>query len=90
MVVQSLSEPLIFTNNPWIRISSLRNRNNKLLITLFNLNTVYENTTLQINPKFKQCKDITYDGKIKSEYKINENQFEIAFNAYEIKMLEFE
>lgn len=89
-ISHTATHSLFFTNNPWIRISSIRNRNNKLLITLYNLNTVYETTTLQINSVFNFCKDITYDGQLKAKHDISENQIEIAFNAYEIKMLEFE
>lgn len=88
--IQNASQSLFFTNNPWLRISSIRKRNGKLLITVFNLNTVYETTTFQINSRFTICREITYDRVIKSEGKIKEGQIEIAFNAYEIKMLEFE
>ncbi|MHA1199101.1 MAG: glycoside hydrolase family 38 C-terminal domain-containing protein, partial [Candidatus Heimdallarchaeaceae archaeon] len=89
-MLQGASYALFFTNNPWIRISSIRSRNDKLLVTLYNLNTVYESSTLQINSMFNFCKEITYDGLTKANHAINENQIEIAFNAYEIKMLEFE
>ncbi len=88
--IQEASQKLFFTNNPWLRISSIRKRNGKLLITIFNLNTVYETTTFQIDPRFTICREITYDRIIKSESNIKEGQIEIAFNAYEIKMLEFE
>ncbi len=89
-IEEIMLQSLFYVNNPWIRISSLRNRNGKLLITLFNLNTVYETVLLQINPKFQNCQEITYDGNVKANHKINDNQFEIAFNAYEIKMFQFE
>ena len=89
-VIETSRQPLFFTNNPWLRISSIRKRNGKLLITVYNLNTVYETTTLQINPKFNFCTEITYDGTKKKTHDIIENQIEMSFNAYEIKMLEFE
>jgi alpha-mannosidase len=84
-----LSQSIIHVVNPWIRISSLRNRNGELCVTLFNLNSEVESTTLQVNPRFSRYKQNKVDGTMLLESSIQDNQLEVEFKPYEIKMCFF-
>ncbi|MFX0063441.1 MAG: glycoside hydrolase family 38 C-terminal domain-containing protein [Candidatus Hermodarchaeota archaeon] len=86
---ESLLQPLIQIDDPQIRISSLRVRQGKIWLTLFNLKGETVLTKIQVPNKAVFCSEITLDGTIKGEREIKNRQVELEFKAYEIKILTF-
>ncbi len=84
-----LSESILHIVNPWIRISSLRKRNDKLCVTFYNLSSETETTIVQVNSKFNKFEHAKIDGKILFKDEIRDNQLELNFKPYEIKMCYF-
>ncbi len=84
-----ISESILHVVNPWIRISSMRKRYDKLCITFYNLNSESESSTFQVNSKFTKCEQLKIDGRIIEEDTIKDNQLEMSFKPYEIKMCFF-
>ncbi len=83
---EKLSESILHIVNPWIRISSLRKRYEKLCVTMYNLSSETESTTLQVNQKFTKLEHCKLDGTILNQNEIKDNQLELSFKPYEIKM----
>ncbi|MCK4896661.1 MAG: hypothetical protein KAS47_07625, partial [Candidatus Heimdallarchaeota archaeon] len=85
-----LVQPIIRVDNPWIRISSLRMKNGKIRVTLYNLDENEQNTTLILNGKLKFIQQIKIDSTLTKQKQLATNQFEMTFNPFEIVILEFE
>ncbi|MHA1557719.1 MAG: glycoside hydrolase family 38 C-terminal domain-containing protein, partial [Candidatus Heimdallarchaeota archaeon] len=88
--VDELMQPIIRVDNPWIRISSLRIKDGKIRITLYNLDENEQNTTLILNRKLKFIRQIKVDSNLTKQKHLTTNQLEMTFNPFEIVMLEFE
>ncbi|MHA1542649.1 MAG: glycoside hydrolase family 38 C-terminal domain-containing protein, partial [Candidatus Hodarchaeales archaeon] len=79
-------KPLIVISDPKIRISSLRTRNNSILVTLFNISDKNVTTGIELTDKLNKLTPIKIDGSIKDE-SINVNKIgKIDFNPNEIRM----
>lgn len=85
-----LIQPIIRVDNPWIRISSLRMKDEKIRVTLYNLDENEQNTTLILNGKLKFIQQIKIDSTLTKQKQLTTNQFEMTFNPFEIVILEFE
>ncbi len=85
-----LIQPIIRADNPWIRISSLRMKDRKIRVTLYNLNENKQNTTLKLNEKLRFIQQMKIDSTITKQKQLVTNQFEMTFNPFEIVILEFE
>ncbi|MFX1254369.1 MAG: glycoside hydrolase family 38 C-terminal domain-containing protein [Promethearchaeota archaeon] len=86
---ESLLQPLIQIDNPQVRISSLRVRQGKVWLTLFNLRGKTVSTQIQVPRKTIYCSEIKLDGTIKEKREIRNRQVELEFKAHEIKILTF-
>ncbi|MHA1418587.1 MAG: glycoside hydrolase family 38 C-terminal domain-containing protein [Candidatus Heimdallarchaeaceae archaeon] len=88
--VDEYVQPILRVENQWIRISSLRMKNGKIRVTLFNLDENKQNTSLMLNRKLKFIQQIKIDSSSTKQKQLTTNQFEITFNPFEIVILEFE
>ncbi|MFX0092309.1 MAG: glycoside hydrolase family 38 C-terminal domain-containing protein [Candidatus Hodarchaeota archaeon] len=83
---ESLMQPLIQIDNPWIRVSSLRVRQSKIWVTLFNLKGETITTNLYLPANASHCSQVKLDGTSVSKEKIIINLVELEFSPYEIKI----
>jgi len=83
---QQITKPLIELGNPWIRISSLRARDGKLRITLFNLNEKTEICDVKLDEKISKITHIRIDDSIKDSFKVTKGAAYLEFSPLEIKM----
>ncbi|MBD3190586.1 MAG: hypothetical protein GF308_08075 [Candidatus Heimdallarchaeota archaeon] len=82
----SLSQPIIQIENAWIRISSIRMRNNDLLLLLYNFSDESIKTQVNLVPKITNFWEIRIDGTNKAENKIEKNKISLLFQPFEIKL----
>ena len=82
-----LSKQLISIENPAIRISSLRIRNNVLHILLYNLEESELETKIKTLEEFSKYSEIKIDGEEKKTGRITKGKLELLFNPFEIKLL---
>ena len=83
-------QPLIQVSDPNIRISSLRVRDNKIQVTVFNMSSETITTKIRLPTNFTVLTQVKIDGSIKEETKSLENLVELSFNPHEIKMCNLE
>jgi hypothetical protein len=83
-------QPLIEVFDPDIRISSLRTRNEKILITLYNISDKKITTKIQLTNRIVKVTPIKIDGTIKGESIYVNGQSDITMNPHEIKMITLE
>ncbi len=89
-VVTEHLKPLMEILDPEIRISSLRTRNNSILVTLVNISDKKVTTKIELADKLNKLTPIKIDGSIKDE-SINVDKIgEINFNPNEIRMFTLE
>ncbi len=81
-----LLTPLIQLDNPNIKISSMRVRNDGLLVTMYNIENDDISVTLDTVDSFKTLAEVKIDGKKKQEFSIEANQVGLVFSPHEIKM----
>ena len=86
----AILEPLIVLPESMIKISSLRIRENKLLVLLYNLSNIELKSSIKIASKFNKCSSVRIDGTIKEKYTIKESTSEISFAPFELKLLQIE
>ncbi|MHA1794079.1 MAG: glycoside hydrolase family 38 C-terminal domain-containing protein [Promethearchaeota archaeon] len=87
---ESLLSPIIEVENEWIRISSLRMKNNAIMTTLYNFNDETEKTQIKLNKRIKKASVIIIGGATKEELSIKNASMEVIFNPHEIKILKLE
>ncbi len=85
-VNNEILKPIIKVSNPWIRISSLRYKENKIVVTLYNLDTDVQKTDIHLNEKITTFNSIQIDGIIKEKIPIEGNKLNISFAPLEIKL----
>ena len=85
-----LTKSIIGVNNPWIRISSIRMKNKKTIVTLYNLSEDMQNIIFDCNSKFKFMSTLDVKGEITKRVELTSNNVEVSFNPFEIKIFEFE
>jgi hypothetical protein len=81
---KEILEPLITVPNPNIRITSLRMRNGKLWVTLYNLIGQDIVIKTRVQDKIKKMKKIKIDGSDVERIEIIGNEAELKFTPYEI------
>ncbi|MFW9908512.1 MAG: glycoside hydrolase family 38 C-terminal domain-containing protein [Candidatus Thorarchaeota archaeon] len=81
-----LFNPIIQIDNPSIRISSMRVRNDAVLVTMFNLENKEIAVTLNTQDSFETVTESKIDGTKKSMHTVDENQVSVVFSPREIKM----
>ncbi|MHA1973729.1 MAG: glycoside hydrolase family 38 C-terminal domain-containing protein [Candidatus Hodarchaeales archaeon] len=90
VIPQELLHPLLDISSPDIKISSLRVRDNKFLVTLFNLSDKAVETFFQIPARFTKITPIKIDGSYKGECSVVKKQGTLYFNPHEIQMIIFQ
>ncbi|MFX0119886.1 MAG: glycoside hydrolase family 38 C-terminal domain-containing protein [Promethearchaeota archaeon] len=78
--------PLIYINNPNIRISSLRVRNEKLWVTMFNLQNETVSAEITFSSAITKCTLVKIDGSKKGETELTEDSTTLVFDPFEIKI----
>lgn len=86
-ISDSRNNQLFKIDNKWIRISSVRVKEDKMLITLFNMKDEKVETNITSDKRNINCSEVLINGEIKKELKVNDNMFNIFFNPQEIKLL---
>ncbi|NHJ32351.1 MAG: hypothetical protein FK732_05780, partial [Asgard group archaeon] len=84
-----LTKSLISFENPVIRISSLRIREDSLHILLFNIDESEIEAEINISEVFAKYAEIKINGDIKNSGKISKGKFSLKFDPFEIKLLKF-
>src|SRR5271157_2645872 len=78
--------PFIENLDPWIRISSIRVRENKVLVTMFNLADTKVTTKAKLAPGVDRISEIKIDGTVKNEIAVDDGAATLDFEPHEIKM----
>jgi hypothetical protein len=81
-----LLEPVIKGLDPWIRVSSLRVREGKLLVTAFNLADKAVDTVARLAPGITQVAEIKVDMAVKNKIPVKDASAKLHFEPHEIKM----
>ncbi|NHK32615.1 MAG: hypothetical protein FK730_14775 [Asgard group archaeon] len=84
-----LTNSIIQVKNPLIRISSMRVRNDKLHILMFNLDELEIETDIIVLDRFTKCEEININGNSKINFNIKKGKFSLIFNPFEIKLIRF-
>lgn len=84
-----LTKAIITVENPMIRVSSFRIRQNKLHILLFNLDESKTMTEFNISKMFSKYSEIKIDGEVKKTENISKGKFKLKFDPFEIKLITF-
>ncbi len=82
-----LTEPIVQPDNRAIRISSLRVRDNAILVTLFNLTHKRQRTTLQFARGVTAIERVLIDGTVVKEHRTVNHAVQLEFAPREIMML---
>jgi hypothetical protein len=82
----SLLEPIIELSNPNVRISSLRVRNDSVMVTMFNLENKEELTEMKVIGRVTKVMEVRIDGTTLKEHTADETKVTLRFNPREIKM----
>ena len=83
-------KPIIIISDPNIRISSLRIRNNSILVTLFNISDNEVTAGIELSDKLNKLTPIRIDGSIKDESIEVIKAGKIDFDPNEIRMFVLE
>lgn len=83
---QKLLEPVITGLDPWIRVTSLRVREGKLLVTAFNLADKAIDTEVTVAPGISQVACIKVDLTVKTNVPVQGGKAKLHFEPHEIKM----
>ncbi|MEX2718801.1 MAG: glycoside hydrolase family 38 C-terminal domain-containing protein [Candidatus Sigynarchaeota archaeon] len=81
-----LLDPIIQGLDPWIRVSSLRMRDGKVLVTAFNLADTVIDTKARLAQGITQLSEIKVDGSVKKKIDASGGQVTLHFEPHEIKM----
>ena len=84
-----LLTPIIKIDNPNVRISSMRVREDRVLVTMYNIENNEINALLTLNDSFETLTEVKIDGTIKQEHAVNVGAVNLIFNPREIKMCVF-
>ncbi len=81
-----LLEPIIQGLDPWIRVSSLRVRDGKVLVTAFNLADTAVDTVVKLAPGIAQVAEVKVDATVKNKVPVQNGSAKLHFEPHEIKM----
>ncbi len=85
-VSSQLLTPIIKIDNPNVRISSMRVREDGVLVTMYNIENSDINALLILNNSFGTLTEVKIDGTIKQEHHVTERSVNLVFKPREIKM----
>ncbi|MCG3226766.1 MAG: hypothetical protein H7645_07595 [Candidatus Heimdallarchaeota archaeon] len=85
-----LIKSIIDIDNPWIKISSLRIKENKIWLTLFNLDENSQKLNAKLEGKIKDCVQRKIDGTEVKRCAVKTNILEVNFDPFEIKIIEMD
>ena len=88
--IDKLVQPIIRVDNQWIRISSLRMKNGKVRVTLYNLDENKQNTTIILKKDLKFIQQVKIGSVLTKQKQLATNQFDMTFNPFEIVILQLE
>jgi len=80
-------DSLFDVGNSFVRISSFREINGSIVVTLYNISTEKQECTLSLHPRIYRSSAVNIEGEVKREFGIEENQIDIQFQPMEIMML---
>ncbi len=83
---KELFTPILELNNQAIRISSMRNRGNAILVTLFNIENKKVEVEAKLSEDIKTALEIDMYGSVTNEVSISDGTIALSFNPREIKM----
>ncbi|MFX1515787.1 MAG: glycoside hydrolase family 38 C-terminal domain-containing protein [Promethearchaeota archaeon] len=81
--------PIIRVKNPNIRISSLRVRQGKVYVTIFNLSDETIKSQMQFCKPLLELREIRINGSKKARIELSGKEVELLFNPFEIKLCTF-
>ncbi|MHA1771009.1 MAG: glycoside hydrolase family 38 C-terminal domain-containing protein [Candidatus Thorarchaeota archaeon] len=84
--VPSLLRPIVTIDNPAVRVSSLRVREESILVTLYNLTPEPQRSFITLTPEIAGVKIIKIDGSTLSEIPVEDNSLALDFAPREIKL----
>ncbi len=82
--------PIIKLDDSRIQISSIRQRNNSPMVTLYNLSADHISTQAVVHPRFKLINSVTIEGGLKKSYQVTNQQLELSFDPHEIMILSYQ
>ncbi len=82
-----LTRPIIRIDNRAVRVSSLRVRDDSILVTMYNLSTQDQFTTIKLAPKITNVERVRIDGSILSKHEISDNSIQVDFAPRQIIMM---
>jgi len=85
-VSSQLLTPIVKIENPNVRISSMRVRDDGVLVTMYNLENSEINAILILNDSFETLTEVKIDGTVKQEHHVTEMSVNLVFKPREIKM----
>ena len=85
-ISSDILDPIIRIDNPAIRISSLRVRDNAVLVTLYNLENKEIDCQISVSKKIQSITETKIDGIVLNEQRVNEELTSLKFSSREIKM----
>ncbi|MHA1614617.1 MAG: glycoside hydrolase family 38 C-terminal domain-containing protein [Candidatus Thorarchaeota archaeon] len=85
-VADELLEPIIQINNPTVRISSLRVRNEAVIVTMYNMESKEVEISAELADSIVTCEEVKIEGSTVKEHPINGKSTRLVFDPREIKM----
>ena len=89
-IAPELFEPIIKIGNPAIRISSLRVRDDAVLVTMYNIENKVIECQVSLTKEIQNLREMKIDGSVSNTHHVNEGKSNLSFNAREIKMCRLE
>jgi alpha-mannosidase len=87
---KALTESILRLNNPYVRISSLRVKDEALYVTLYNINNSEISALVDISERINKASEVRLDGSEKEEIQIVDHSLKLVFRPREIKMCKLE
>ncbi|MFW9992226.1 MAG: glycoside hydrolase family 38 C-terminal domain-containing protein [Candidatus Odinarchaeota archaeon] len=84
-----LLRSLFLVDNPWIRVSSIRVRDDRILVTAFNLWDKAITARALLPEKTRTCSEIKINGSVKVEKTVENGSVDLHFEPHEIKIVTF-
>jgi alpha-mannosidase len=86
----SLFDPIMTLHTSSLRISSMRMREDSILVTLYNLENQQIETQIKLAEYIKTASEVKLDGAVTKELPISDLSVTLTFDAREIKMFRLE
>ncbi|MHA1137892.1 MAG: glycoside hydrolase family 38 C-terminal domain-containing protein [Candidatus Thorarchaeota archaeon] len=83
-------EPMIQIDNPSVRISSMRVRNDRVIVTLYNIENQVTESNVRLAERFTKISELKIDSTMKRESTIEGTKSKLTFNPREIKICELQ